>query len=131
MLKSAFFFFFIRHILNLAQAVLTQFTSFLAEKHLGKPQWILKPLFRYSVSKTSVVCLTILAPQTNKATLLASCTTLIDLQVMKTLYKMKNGFTEEWRYLTEEVERNFTCFCFIATLLALTAKKRRVAVAFF
>ena len=48
-------------------------------------------------STTSIVCRTILVPQTKKATSFASCATLIDLQVMKTLYKRKNSFTEEWR----------------------------------
>ena len=54
-------------------------------RYFKKQQWILRPLVRYSVSKTSVVCLTISATQTKRTNLLASCATLIDLQVMKTL----------------------------------------------
>ena len=76
------------------------FAAALFEKRLDKvfqQQWILRPLVRYSVSKTFVVCRTILALQTQKASLFASCATLIDLQVMKTLHKTRGGFTEEWR----------------------------------
>ena len=66
-------------------------------RYFKKQQRILKPLVRSSVSKTSVVCLTISAPQTKRTTLLASCATLIDLQVVKTLHKTRNGATEDWR----------------------------------
>ena len=66
-------------------------------RYFKKQQWILKPLVRYSALKISVVCRTILAPQTRKASLFASCATLIGLQVMKTLYRTRSGFTEEWR----------------------------------
>ena len=66
-------------------------------RYFKKQQWILRPLVRYSVSKTSVVCLTISATQTKRTNLLASCATLIDLQVMKTLHKTRNGATEDWR----------------------------------
>ena len=54
-------------------------------RYFKKRQWILRPLVRYSVSKTCVVCPTISAPQTKKTNLLASCATLIDLQVTNTL----------------------------------------------
>ena len=92
-------------------------------RYFKKQQWIMKSLVRYSVSKTSVICLTISPPQAKKATSLTHWATLIDLKVVKTLHKTRSGFTEEARLVSEEVERDFTCLCFLVTLMALLENK--------
>ena len=75
------------------------FAKALFGKRLDKvfQETAVKPLVRYSASKISLVCRTILVPQTKKTSLFASCATLIGIQVMKTLYKTGSGFPEEWR----------------------------------